>query len=146
MASFLIIPTRFLGRLILCILVLAFAFVLAVYALAFALAGLALAFAPHTHTGHRLAVSVLLCSRDLKDFLSHLCPARDPCAVLDEVRFPQARLLRRRQGILEENASTLLDLQSFQTPCKLQMTFALLPQFVWLGVLQSREKDWHMGL
>ena len=58
-----------------------------VFALAFALAVLALAFAPQTHTGHKLAVIVLLCSRDLEDFLSHLCPARDPCAVLDEVRF-----------------------------------------------------------
>ena len=36
---------------------------------------------------HRIAVSVLLCSRDLEDVLSRLCPARDPRAVLDEVRF-----------------------------------------------------------
>ena len=64
-ASFLIILFRFLGRLILCVLVLAFAFVLAVLAFAFALAGLALVFVPQTNTGHRLAVIVLLCSSDL---------------------------------------------------------------------------------
>ena len=61
--------------------VLAFAFGLAVFALVFAL---------RTRTDlhwHRLTVSVLLCSRDLEDFLSHLCPARDPYAVPDEVRF-----------------------------------------------------------
>ena len=34
-----------------------------------------------------LAVCVLLCSRDLEDVLSSLCPARDPRAVPDGVRF-----------------------------------------------------------
>ena len=68
--------------------------------------------------------------------------ASNTAHAIDQPQLPQARLLRRRQGMLEENASTLLDLQSCWTACKLQMTFALLPQFrqfVWLGVLQSRE-------
>ena len=60
--------------------------------LAFALVSsvLALAFARRMGTDlhwHRIAVSAQLCSRDLEDVLSRLCPARDPHAVLDEVRF-----------------------------------------------------------
>ena len=35
---------------------------------------------------HKIAVSVLLYSRDLEDFLSHLYPARDSCAFPEEAR------------------------------------------------------------
>ena len=67
--------------------------------------------------------------------------ASNTAHAIDRPQLPQARLLRRREGRLKENASTSLDLQSCLTACKLQMTFTLLPQFcqlVWLGVLQSR--------
>ena len=62
---------------------------------------------------------------------------------------PLTRLLGRCLGILKENTSILLDLQSCQTACKFQKTFALLPQFcqfVWVGVSQSKKRDKHMGL
>ena len=67
--------------LVLCILALAFALVLAFFALA-----LALRMRTDLHW-HKPSVSVLLCSRDLEGFLSHLYPVCDPCAVPDEVRF-----------------------------------------------------------
>ena len=75
--------------------------------------------------------------------------ASNTAHAIDRPQLPQARLLRRRQGILKENASTSLDLQSCQTACKLQVTFALLPQFCQLvrfGCVVERERDRHMGL
>ena len=75
-----IVRFHFLGRLVLRILAFASAFrVLAVFALA-----LALRMRTDLHW-HRIAVSVLF--HDLEDVLSRLCPARDPRAVPDEVRF-----------------------------------------------------------
>ena len=62
--------------------VLAFAFALAV----FALAVFALRIRAELHR-HWLTVDVLLCSRDLENLFSHLCPACDPDAVPDEVLF-----------------------------------------------------------
>ena len=67
---------------------LAFASALAVFALAFPL---------RMYTD--LYWQVHLCSRDLDDFLSHLCPARDPCAVPDEVRF-DPHVLHTSLGVL----------------------------------------------
>ena len=54
------------------------------------LAMLAFALALRLHTDlhwHKIAVNVLLCSRDLEDFLSHLYTARDSCAFPDETSF-----------------------------------------------------------
>ena len=54
------------------------------------LAMLALVHALRLHTDlhwHKIAVNVLLCSRDLEDFLSHLYTARDSCAFPDETSF-----------------------------------------------------------